>query len=495
MSIALIGLISFQLYWINSALKLNSERFKQHVFESMQNVALKLEKHRIAGHLERFVEIEADSGQFLVRNHFIGNEDTIRLRKGYWTSDSPPKAQREQNISLRISDSTRSEGMVLIKESISKMDSNLVKRLNKSQVVDLVITQMAVAEEEGVSIPDQRVLDSLLHEELHNKGINIKFQYVVTNQDEDSVLLANFPYERDHNANFEYRTSLTPNDLLGNLSYLALNFPSQNQFLFKQIWVTLASSVVLLLIIIFCFIYALNTIIRQKKLSEIKNDFINNMTHEFKTPVATISLASEALKEEEVYGDKLKFDKYVEIISEENRRLGTQVEKVLQSAKLDKGEYKLNLETINLNELLKGAIDNFNIKVQSREGKLELETPSNHVLVNVDEHHLLNAINNLLDNAEKYSPQNPEITVSMKTTGSEVIVSVTDSGLGLTKDSLRRIFDKFYRVSTGDVHDVKGFGLGLSYVNAVIKLLGGRVKAESTIGKGSTFSIVLPYHE
>jgi len=227
-------------------------------------------------------------------------------------------------------------------------------------------------------------------------------------------------------------------------------------------------------------------------LSEIKSDFINNMTHEFKTPLATISLAVDALKNEKVSSDKEKTNYFTGVIKEENKRMNKQVETILQAALLDKQEVQLNLKKLSAHELIKSALNNIQLPVNEKQGTLEVNLEAQKDMVMADEVHFTNLINNLLDNALKYSKEAPVIKLSTSNAGNLLKIKIEDNGIGMNKETLSRIFEKFYRAHTGNIHNVKGFGLGLSYVKTMVEAHKGSIKAESTLGKGSCFSITIP---
>jgi two-component system phosphate regulon sensor histidine kinase PhoR len=251
--------------------------------------------------------------------------------------------------------------------------------------------------------------------------------------------------------------------------------------------------VVLLLVILGCFYVAVATILKQKKLSDVKNDFINNMTHEFKTPLSTISLAVSMAREQvEAKTDATKVHRYLRIIGDETQRLGGHVEKVLQMALLDKGEIKLKPTAVNVHDAIEKVLNNLGVQVEQRHGEIDLSFEATHEMVEADELHLTNIFTNLIDNANKYSPEAPHITVSTHSDDTNVYISVSDQGKGMTKEQQTKIFDPFYRVPTGNVHDVKGFGLGLSYVKKMVEAHGGSIGVESKMGKGSTFTVQLP---
>jgi two-component system phosphate regulon sensor histidine kinase PhoR len=252
-------------------------------------------------------------------------------------------------------------------------------------------------------------------------------------------------------------------------------------------------SLLLVLVIIAAFSYSVFTIIRQRKLSELKNDFINNMTHEFKTPISTISLACQALSDKDIPRSNEMYADYINIIGDENHRLGEMAEKILQTAILEKGNLHLRPEAIDMHVLIADAIHKIAIQIEIRDGVITQSLKAEHPLIKADKVHLSNVIFNLLDNANKYSPRKPQIMVSTADAENGIFISVTDKGMGISKANLKKIFEKLYRVPTGDVHNVKGFGLGLSYVKFIVEKHGGAISVESEPGKGSTFTMFLPY--
>ncbi len=268
--------------------------------------------------------------------------------------------------------------------------------------------------------------------------------------------------------------------------------PNQQSLIWKEMIWFILGSIIFTFIITAAFFITIRTLLKQKKLSEIKSDFINNMTHEFKTPLATISLAVDALKNEKVVASKEKTNYFTAIIKEENKRMNKQVETILQAALLDKQEVQLNLKKIPAHDLIVSALNNINLQVDEKQGTLEVNMDAENDLIMADEVHFTNLINNLLDNAVKYSKENLHLKLSTKNTGNYLKIIIEDNGIGMTKETLNRIFEKFYRAHTGNVHNVKGFGLGLSYVKTMVHAHHGTIKAESVLGKGSSFSIIIP---
>jgi two-component system phosphate regulon sensor histidine kinase PhoR len=276
---------------------------------------------------------------------------------------------------------------------------------------------------------------------------------------------------------------LTPQELL------VIVVPHVSNIIWKQMYWMVLGAIVFTIIIFAAFFITLRALFNQKKLSEIKSDFINNMTHEFKTPLATISLAVDALKNEKVINDRAKMDYFSGIIKDENKRMNKQVETILQAALLDKQEIQLNEKPVHAHELIKAAINNINLPLAEKNGKLEVHLDATNDLIIGDEVHFINIINNLLDNAVKYSKEHLLIKLTTSNFNGHLRIKIEDNGIGMNKETLHRIFEKFYRAHTGNIHNVKGFGLGLSYVKTIVDAHKGKIKAESTPGKGSCFTI------
>lgn len=265
----------------------------------------------------------------------------------------------------------------------------------------------------------------------------------------------------------------------------------RNYILHSMGWM-IAASIFFTSIIISAFGLTIRTMFTQKKLSEIKSDFINNMTHELKTPLATISLAIDALTNEKVIHDTDKIKYYSGMIKDENKRMNKQVEKILQAARIEKQDIKLNLQTLDAHDIIHKVADNLALQIQEREGRLNLKLNANRQKIDADEVHFSNIIFNLLDNAIKYSKEKPTIEIETLVQNNMLAIKVKDNGIGMNKETQSRVFEKFYRAHTGNLHNVKGFGLGLSYVKAMVDAHGGRARVDSTPGKGSTFTVSFP---
>ncbi len=275
---------------------------------------------------------------------------------------------------------------------------------------------------------------------------------------------------------------------------LFVAIPNIKGLVLKSLRWRIIASIIFTLIILAAFYLTLRTMFRQKKLAEIKNDFINNMTHEFKTPIATISLAVDAMRNEKVVNDKQKLGYFSGIIKEENQRMNRHVETILKASQLEKQEVSVNLKPVHVHEVIKDVADNFVLQLENKNGRVELDLHAVNDMVQADEVHFPNLVNNLVDNAVKYAKENvpPVIRISTQSNGKKFEMRIEDNGIGMNKDSLKRIFEKFYRAHTGNIHNVKGFGLGLSYVKTMVEAHNGEIKAESTLGKGSSFTVDMP---
>lgn len=360
-----------------------------------------------------------------------------------------------------------------------------------------VVLQDVAKEMRDANIPISKMiskdlLDTLIRKELLNRNITLKYDFWVGLAQKDSLV-----YIKAANVQSELLPKNTYKATLYNFitrdpGMLYLYFPNKNSLIFSNMGVAMASSVALLLVLIFIFTYTIYAILKQKKISEMKTDFINNMTHEFKTPVATIMIASEALKDPEIVEDKSRISRLAGIIYDENVRLGNHIERVLSIARLEKKELKLEHQEVNMNDLISAVVDSMGLQLQRKNAALTLNLDATQTIIYGDELHLSNVIYNLIDNANKYSSGNPNITINTKNGHKKLIIEVADEGIGMTKDQTKRIFDQFYRVPTGNLHDVKGFGLGLNYVQDIIAQMNGTIKVHSEKDKGTLFEISLP---
>jgi len=335
-------------------------------------------------------------------------------------------------------------------------------------------------------------IDSLLHFELHNKGISLPFNYVVTTFNSDSLIFSSISYTGTK-PNFipanTYQVPIFSKEVINDPGRIRITFPQKNSLILAKMTATMAISAALLLVLVACFGYIIFSILKQKKVSEMKMDFINNMTHEFKTPVSTIMIASEALRDKEIVEDKSRVERLANIIFEENQRLGSHIERVLNIARIEKNDLKLDIKQIDVNDMVTAVLDSMSLKLQKYHVTAHLNLDAKNAIIQADELHFSNVLYNLVDNAIKYSPDAPDITISTLNKGDHVMIRVADKGIGMSRDQQTKIFEQFYRIPTGNIHDVKGFGLGLSYVNTIVKRLNGTISVRSEREKGSEFEL------
>jgi len=333
-------------------------------------------------------------------------------------------------------------------------------------------------------------VNGIVHKVLQQNNIKQPFEFCVTNIFKNVIL-------QSPGFSLNYLTACNSIELTPEDSYISHEtlflyiYEDKNRVIHDMGWMIVAS-IFFTCIIIAAFFVTVRTLFNQKKISEIKSDFINNMTHELKTPLATISLAIDALSNEKVIHDTEKVKRFSAMIKEENKRMNQHVEKILQAARLEKGEVTLNLQPLNAHEVIEKVADTLSLQLQERDGQLNLILKASNPVIDADEVHFSNIVFNLLDNAMKYAANAPVVTVETTLRQGLFIMKVTDNGIGMDAETQARIFEKFYRAHTGNVHNVKGFGLGLSYVKAIVDAHNGKIKVESTPGKGSTFTVALP---
>ncbi|MEJ8757059.1 ATP-binding protein [Pontibacter sp. H259] len=375
------------------------------------------------------------------------------------------------------------------KKSATEKLEQKTEKLN--DVVQKMVVEYVAKDEPLQKRLNLDTLHSLLQTELQKQGINLPFGYWVVAGSKDTIAVKNIAPYTDAMLP-KYKASLFPNDIFDKSDYLDLYFPDSKNYAVQSLWGMLALSGFFTLVIIATFGTTIHIIYKQKKLSEMKNDFINNMTHEFKTPIATISLATDAIANPKVYESPDKIQYYTNIIRQENKRMNAQVENVLQIALLEKNEFKMKLEPVDVHLLIIKAIESIRLQVEQRMGQINVQLDALTHELKSDEVHLYNVICNLLDNANKYSPAAPEINLTTQNVEGGILIAVDDKGMGMSKDTQQRVFEKFYRVPTGNLHNVKGFGLGLSYVKAIVQAHHGTIRLWSEPGKGSRFEIFLP---
>ena len=499
--ICLVVIIGFQIKWISNAYQLKKEQFDRTTLEAMNKAVDKLSKQDVVAFITSTID---DSGMVnkIITDKIDNLTDTlIQSLKFFDISEKNDKKTGEDKIKIIIKQDCCSiaiktdslPGNLKTKTIINfsdKRDSLLQKPDNHQKdnflkIVDQMVMEYTNRNTSVMQRIDKEELSRLLHQEFKEQNINLPFLFQLSSKSESG------DFEKSNKAE-TYKVNLFPNDLINKPDYLLLKFNGKKNYIIQRLWIMLIASFLFSTVIVATFIYTILYIIKQKKLSDVKTDFINNMTHEFKTPIATISLASDAIINEKVINDKTQVEDFIRIIKEENQRMNTHVEHVLQMALLEKKEFNLKPENFDLHVLLNDAVSKIKLQAESRQGNINTDFTDKPLAINGDYNHLLNIFINLLENAIKYTATSPEI--SIKTIGyqQKVVVSVSDNGIGMSKEHLSKIFDKFYRVAKGNVHNVKGFGLGLSYVKAIVMAHNGTIKVKSELGKGSCFEVILP---
>ena len=473
--IALLCLVGIQLYWVKNSMELRRQEFASGVPRAMNQAVLDLEEYemmlRMAELSTSSVSIQSEEQNSLVVTYIDPSRDTLLSSVHSASADS-----------LLFSE----WGEAGLNQEAILAQSGLLTDIMDG-IVSLDISRSAADR------VDTLVLDSLLRSHLSNEGITAEFRAAVFNRiQQPEILSARDTPFRDKFLAEGYGTQIFPHDPLCEPAYLRLWFPHQNRYLWRSLWMMLAVSALIMLLVVLLFSYSIRTIYRQKKLSDVKNDFINNMTHELKTPIATISLACEALNDPDMRAAEGSVKTYVGMISDENKRLGVLVENVLRTAIFEQGDMHLRIDTLNIHDIIKSVIRNVAIQVKQRQGSVMTQLNAVDPLIEGDALHLTNVVYNLIDNAIKYSDEKPVVQISTEDGENELIIRFADNGIGISRENQSRVFDKLYRVPTGNVHNVKGFGLGLSYVKGVIEKHHGAVKLDSEPKKGSTFTLHIP---
>ena len=511
-SIALVGLIAIQLRWINENYKVREERFDQAVYLALSNVAHSVERKEAINYFE--VSGLNDFGRNINKMY-----DTVQTIKAYSPKFTLLDSIGQHAMKFGFSDTSKGFVSKFI-GSITHLEQHSIKphEANKNDDIShsdldherhLIEMQFGKYNRLFQDLAMQFMLDDKclqqrlskdeveqqMNTELHKVGVTANYQYAVFDNWSPDMLFGNMKITKeDAQATNFYSIPVFPNDLYENSGILVVTFPGKRNYIFQSMWLILSATGAFIFIILASFGGSFYIIYRQKKLDDLKTDFINNMTHEFKTPVATISLASQMLKNERVMENKEKILNYSNIIDEENKRLSGHIENVLQAARLDRGEYKLKIVPINIHDLLNTITNSLELRIHNEHGELIKNLKAENPNINGDSFYLTNAFFNLFDNAIKYrSEDHLKITIATKNIAKGIIITIKDEGIGIPKENQKKIFEKFYRVPTGNIHNVKGFGLGLSYVKVIFTMHGGDIKVESEPGEGSIFEIFLPF--
>lgn len=496
LSAALIGLIFVQSILIRQGLNLQAQLFDQIVGEAMMRSAFHIEQNEAKNFFSSYSKI----GQLFSKSLSEGNYNesfSLNFENGLYraevTQNDSVFVFEADNLQLLDSIMSLSQVCVSLLPKGSGNDNQMLSNYN-DLFQEMAYQFLFGADENKLSI-DSNELSKILSYELKRSGIDAKFDYALLDGFSYKKLFSNLDKINADIYRKSYKTPVRLNSLSSGHGILIVNFPQKNYFIFQSNKQLLVWSICFILLIAGSFSASIYIIFRQKQLSELKTDFINNMTHELKTPVATISLATEMLKKEKVLNDKARIANYTEIINEENKRLGNNIEKVLQVAQLDKEETRIQKEVFDLNEVLDDVIKKFQLRFEDNNATVSYNKYANNTLVFGDKIHISNVFSNLIDNALKYR-RDEDLCIDINTFNKQdsIVVSIKDNGIGMSKSNLKKIFTQFYRIPTGNIHNVKGFGLGLSYVKSMIGTHNGTVDVDSELGEFTLFTIKLPLH-
>ena len=507
MSLSLIGIIFVQGYWIKSAVDDKEEQFSYDAKQVLVRVADNIQNRELENYWFKFENLDSNNSKLeevTLTEYFQVNENKFRnqthfqseaiLEKDYKVSSGFLQSAQD---SIRFTKLINKKVTNIIENN--RLDGNdltarqRIERIVRMEEVEKDILRSSISEFTEKLPVHNRVseedIEILLKKELEDRDINSDFEYGIYNNSIATNLHSD-NFSLDHPAT--YGVPLFVNSI-GNSNYqLLVNFTGKKQVVLSSVTLMAILSIIFTLIIVIAYSSALSQLIRQRQISQIKTDFINNMTHEFKTPIATINLALDAIKNPKIIDDKEKVSRYLKMIRDENKRMHAQVENVLRISKLEKNELDLKKERLHLHDIVADAISHVELIIEDRGGYIQTHFGALRSSILANKDHFTNVIINILDNAVKYSPEKPSIDIYTENVKNYIVIKIRDQGSGMSKLVQRKIFEKFYREHTGDIHNVKGHGLGLAYVKRIVEDHHGDIYVESEKGKGSTFIIKLP---
>lgn len=531
MLLSLTGIIWVQLVWIKNALGILNENFDRAVIASLNDAASTIESNRrmsffndfmfddsiipesSAGDVSSYMSVGSyssqdgkkfsysitsqsvtgtidSSGNLKLNPPVVAHNDTTFFADSGKSVITMPDKQGELKVARDNTTKNSYPG------SLSSRRQDFLEWLRKRAYEFRNMSDQMISEvyqwEKTMEINNNEVAFALQNAFMYSR-IETPFEFAIIKNGKVEV----GSFKKSDKSDFlksNYMVRLFPDNIIGQNLVLSVIFPARTNYVLGSMAWLLGGSLLFSLIILATFALSLYFIIRQKKISEMKSDFLNNMTHEFKTPIATISLAADTITNPKVIKDESSIRHFIGMIKKENNRMNKKVETILQIASLDKKEIDFKFENISLHSIIERVVETIEIQVHQRNGKITLNLNAEEPVIYGDSEHLTNLVNNLLDNAIKYSPETPDITVETRNNDSGILLSVEDKGIGMSKSVQSKIFERFYRQTSGNVHDVKGFGLGLNYVRAIIDAHKGSVTVNSEPGKGSRFEIFLPFN-
>ena len=512
MSVSLGGMIVMQVFWILNAYKVTEEQFNANVGKALNDLTSIIETREAFSlitsdttvHFSEKVSM-AVTGSDKVNSRDLNEKEqiVIRIKQNSLSADSihgtpkitirhPEKlpdigtVQKQNQTNSKLADTLKGLRIIIV-------DS--VKLENKMEKIQDAIRKMVV-ENQTMHIPTGQRLNNidfrnLLKTALEKHVIDLRYEYRLTS---DTAIIFQSEGFDEGGSKEIYRINLFPNDFISKKDYLHIYFPGRFGYLFRSLITNIAVSFLFTLIIVITFVFTITSILKQKRISEIKNDFISNMTHEFKTPIATVLLASDSIATTTVQNNPVMIRELNNVIREEAIRMNQNVEQVLQFSMIDRQNNRMiTIERFSVHETIEQAIGRMWLQFEERGVLISQYLEADDHVVEADKDQMLNILLNLLDNAIKYSPGRPEITIRTRNHDQRLYIFITDRGIGIQGDEQKRIFDRFYRVHTGNIHNIKGFGLGLSYVQEFLTAMGGSIEVKSKKGEGSTFTINIPF--
>ncbi len=494
MSVSFVALLFLQVGYINEIAAMRKIQFEESVRRALYEVAHKIELEEAKQYLEDDIaEMQRNNqpvnpfGGSFSRTYILPNGSSFSIQHDMMPQSQMPSLQMPR---------PNQDSNASVEETIRSRHQDMLKRYlaNRALIDEVIYSMLNTAGERPLRQRiDYNFLANELMAEFKDNGIDLPFHFVVTTTSGRVVYSCECEGFDPNNLHDSYSQTLFRNDTPNKMGVLRVYFPTLDKYIDSSVGFMIPS-VIFIVVLMVAFSFTLIVLVRQKKVTEMKNDFINNMTHEFKTPISTISLAAQMLNDEAVTKSPNMFRHISGIINDETKRLRFQVEKVLQMSMFEGRSNTLKFKEVNVDELIHGVVNTFAIKVENCGGSIDLDFAAENPFVMADEMHLTNVIFNLMDNAVKYKKEDEALQLNVKTWNEQnkLIIAIADNGIGMRKEDLKRVFDKFYRVHTANRHDVKGFGLGLAYVKKVVANHKGTIRAESEFGQGTKFIITLP---
>ncbi|WP_247649173.1 sensor histidine kinase KdpD [Lutibacter sp. B1] len=504
MSVALIGIITVQVFWIKNTIQITEGQFTSNVRFALAKVSEDIKQREFDEFYHKLLDIykegeklkASDVSKFIFEKIDTVNNERFTYSQSIIEANYKVPTEFFENDTIDFREIFSKEEIVITKDNLLDATNPPEEKFIKmgrfegaeksylERVFDQYTSKLPIHKR----VSNQEITMSL-EKELSSRGINTNFKYGIYSNGLATQVKSGY-FRKEEGKSYKVPMFADAN---GNSNYqLFVTFPEKKNFILSSITKILVLSAFFILIIILAFVSALYQLIRQKQISEIKTDFINNMTHEFKTPIATINLALDAIKNPKIIEDKDKVQRYVAMIREENKRMHAQVENVLRISKLEKNQLDVTKEKIDVHDIIEEAVTHVELIIKNRGGYIKMHFNAGITEILGNQFHFTNVIVNILDNAIKYSNNSPKIDIITENTSKNIVIQIKDQGIGMTKNVQKHVFKKFYREERGNIHNVKGHGLGLSYVKKIIEIHQGDVYVESEKGVGSTFIIKLP---